>query len=240
MDLPRDISISNLNVKCYANASGHMHGPGDGQIIGILNDYDLLFVLSSNRDSITSETPNKQRTGTAAFMACDLLDLSMGPGDSVTHKYRRDVESFMYVLIWIAVGYKGFKCTTKPEPLKDWKGDWKRICKEKEFFLRHFLGILDILDLVAENYNKLRSPIIAFHKVFEDAVREAAAAEGEKYLQMLQELESDTGKCKNFEIPNLHNFKVQVHKEFTDKMDSIITWNTVSSVFAKLAKTTRK
>ena len=58
--------------------------------VGVLNDRDLATVLSS------SATPNNDRTGTIPFMALQLLE-----GERVAHMFRHDVESFIWLVLWV-------------------------------------------------------------------------------------------------------------------------------------------
>lgn len=82
--LHRDLSVNNI-----------MFTRRDGRIIGILNDWDLA-ASTKLRDKATS----KHRTGTAAFMALDLLKNAGGP---LLHEYHHDLESFVWILLWCAV-----------------------------------------------------------------------------------------------------------------------------------------
>lgn len=90
----RDISVNNLMYRIGK-------GPGDRiTIYGILNDFDLSTDLSEGSKIPTSN----QRTGTLPFMAVDLLD-----DDPAPHMYRHDLESLVYVLIYITACYANGK-----------------------------------------------------------------------------------------------------------------------------------
>ncbi|KAI0087700.1 hypothetical protein BDY19DRAFT_1057797 [Irpex rosettiformis] len=78
----RDISTNNLMY--YRDAEGH--------VVGVLNDFDLSIVASL-ADEFESE-----RTGTMAFMATHFMQ---SDGKSAVHIYEYDVESFIYILLWI-------------------------------------------------------------------------------------------------------------------------------------------
>jgi hypothetical protein len=80
----------------------------DGQVIGVLNDWDL----AAFRDK--EETTSKQRTGTRPFMAIDRL-LTKPP----RHMYRHDLESLFYVLIWFCTRYDNGQEIESP-PLENW------------------------------------------------------------------------------------------------------------------------
>jgi len=64
--------------------------PKDGMLI----DFDLA--ISANRSSVSAH----HRTGTIEFMAVDLL-----VGADVIHSPRQDIESFLYVLLLLAIRY---------------------------------------------------------------------------------------------------------------------------------------
>lgn len=80
----------------------------DGEIYGVLNDFDLAIYWDQHR------VPSKQRTGTKPYMAIDLLDATPGP-----HLYRHDLESLFYVIIWIVCRYHDGKELANP-PLQEW------------------------------------------------------------------------------------------------------------------------
>jgi len=63
---------------------------------GVLNDFDLASV----QEDRTSPT-GAERTGTIPFMALDLLT-DDGVSENIEHRYRHDLESFLWVLVWVA------------------------------------------------------------------------------------------------------------------------------------------
>ena len=77
--------LSNANV---------MYSIEDGQIHGVLLDFDLAVFL--DKDGRVSNF----RTGTPAFMAIDLLEEAKGP-----HLFRYDLESFLWVIMWYACNH---------------------------------------------------------------------------------------------------------------------------------------
>ncbi|KAK7055341.1 other 1 protein kinase [Favolaschia claudopus] len=88
----RDISVGNL-----------MFYEVDGQVYGVLNDFDHALRLGKK-----SESTSKQRTGTKPFMAKDLL-----VDEPPEHLYRHDLESFLYVLVFLT-------CKIENSPLEKW------------------------------------------------------------------------------------------------------------------------
>ncbi|KAJ6606503.1 hypothetical protein DFH09DRAFT_1353610 [Mycena vulgaris] len=89
----RDISVSNL-----------MFHEIEGKAYVVLNDFDLALRLSD-----TTPSTSKQRAGTKPYMAVDLLVLK-----PPYNLYRHDLESFLYVLVFLT-------CQVKGSPLADWK-----------------------------------------------------------------------------------------------------------------------
>src|SRR2546423_13946886 len=68
--------------------------PREGEPKGFLIDLDMAKEIGSDSSGAMN------RTGTMEFMAINVLRRS-GP-----HSYRDDLESFLYVLIWICVMYE--------------------------------------------------------------------------------------------------------------------------------------
>ncbi|KAI6158190.1 hypothetical protein BKA82DRAFT_131896 [Pisolithus tinctorius] len=112
----RDVSSGNL-----------MYYRVDGKVMGVLNDYDLSS-LTTSANSLGNEP-----TGTIPFMAIDLLKKD-GQDGRVEHLYRHDMESLIYVFIWISLQYKDGKLI-KRGPLRSWAKVNARGCAEKNYFL---------------------------------------------------------------------------------------------------------
>jgi len=81
----RDISASNLMY--YRQL--------DGKVIGVVNDFDLATLAGSERKF------GNERTGTVPFMAMELLQKD-GQDGCVVHRYRHEVESFIWVFLWVS------------------------------------------------------------------------------------------------------------------------------------------
>ncbi|KAG5987348.1 hypothetical protein E4U52_007678 [Claviceps spartinae] len=97
--LHRDISINNIIITDPAKANGKK---------GVLIDLDL----AKNMDEGLSGA--RHRTGTTEFMAVGVLR-----GEE--HTYRHDLESFLYVLIWLCFVYGAKGHGTKPRNVpRDW------------------------------------------------------------------------------------------------------------------------
>ncbi|KAG2356842.1 hypothetical protein BDR07DRAFT_1422043 [Suillus spraguei] len=106
----------------------------DGKQMGVLNDYDLSSLIDDQGPR------GNERTGTVPFMALDLLSAKAQRGE-VKHLYRHDLESFMWVFIWICFRYnEGVLLPEELRPLDDWaRLDAVACGKEKYFFLGHIL-----------------------------------------------------------------------------------------------------
>jgi hypothetical protein len=106
----------------------------DDTLVGVLNDYDLSSLA-------TVQGPDgNERTGTVPFMAIDLLT-EKGQRGEVKHLYRHDLESFMWVLVWVSFRYKdGRLLPRKSRCFDQWATVPAEDCgKEKVFFLRELL-----------------------------------------------------------------------------------------------------
>lgn len=91
--------------------------------VGVLNDFDLIQIYGE---------PSKggRRTGTIAFMALDLLSLQ-GVPRRYKRLYRHDLESMLWVLIWICLsieykedvpqGLRAFDLRRQRDQLELWK-----------------------------------------------------------------------------------------------------------------------
>ncbi|KIN99501.1 hypothetical protein M404DRAFT_810069 [Pisolithus tinctorius Marx 270] len=130
----RDVSHSNL-----------MYYRDGDKVMGVLNDYDL----SSLADS--SNLLGNERTGTMPFMAIDLLEED-GQDGKVEHLYRHDMESFIYVFIWISLQYMNGK-PLHPGPLDSWTKVDARECSKKKIYFLAFHQVpedVDNYDLVMD------------------------------------------------------------------------------------------
>ncbi|KAG1772572.1 hypothetical protein EV702DRAFT_1201429 [Suillus placidus] len=85
-------------------------------------------------------TPECTGTIMIPFMALDLLS-EKGQRGEVQHFYRHDLESFMWVLVWVSLRYKdGQHLPRKLRPFDKWATVYAEACaKEKSFFVTNFL-----------------------------------------------------------------------------------------------------
>jgi serine/threonine protein kinase len=85
-----------------------------GKLIGVLNDFDLSSLADDQGPR------GNERTGTIPFMALELLS-AQGQRGEVKHRYRHDLESFMWCFAWISLRYEnGALLPVKSRRLDDW------------------------------------------------------------------------------------------------------------------------
>jgi hypothetical protein len=116
----------------------------------LVNDYDLAIL----DDGVgTREATSKHRTGTAPFMAIQLLDKRAPLG--VTHIYAYELESWFYILLHISLGY------THEVPKKDLLRAWRSRSWDTIFDMKYLFIIKDYEPVLAEVRNE-RLSILSF------------------------------------------------------------------------------
>ncbi|SZF00314.1 unnamed protein product [Blumeria hordei] len=183
--LHRDISVNNILLTGNKKTD---------KLGGVLIDLDLATLITDGKFQEKAQV----MTGTMQFIALDILENSFAAtGTVVTHSYRHDLESFLYVLVWVCINC-GWKKGTNPHQtfLTKWyTGTAKEIHTHKRLFIKidKFEDTLskfspmfeDVTDLVEEfreqifnsqkqtrtgsldDPNKLYEPIIA---AFDEAI----------------------------------------------------------------------
>ncbi|KAG1897794.1 uncharacterized protein F5891DRAFT_1046070 [Suillus fuscotomentosus] len=112
-----------------SNIMGYRFG---GRFISVLNDFDL--------SSIKQDHPTGfERTGTVPFMSLDLLTPE-ATADEVEHVYQHDVESLIWVLIWVSLRYEDGRLLSKDRPLDEWLMSNAVGCAKKKVYFM-FKGI---------------------------------------------------------------------------------------------------
>lgn len=123
--LHQDISIGNLAFSVVKKTNE------DGETVEIkviLLDFDLASIPKTRK-----RQASKLRTGTAPFMARDVLNAEREP---YVHGLHHDLESLLYVAIWQSLGYRLYTPPEDCDPLVAWrKGDYKAILNAKRAFL---------------------------------------------------------------------------------------------------------
>ena len=87
---------------------------------------------AQNMTQATEAMQDRQKTGTGPFMALELLD----PNGRTSHRYRFDLESFLYVLIWFCVGFRPSE--RKIKPILEWTTpNMSRLLSDKTSFITY-------------------------------------------------------------------------------------------------------
>ncbi|TCD70776.1 hypothetical protein EIP91_001807 [Steccherinum ochraceum] len=98
-------------------------------------------------------------TGTAPFVALDLLDTSTATGPQHLYLYRHDLESFFYILVW-------FASTFKPQDkrigtIREWlKKDVREVRRKKSSAIRAMYPITKMVDRGSVVYREALKPWI--------------------------------------------------------------------------------
>jgi len=102
---------------------------------GVLNDFDLSTIMKPG-----SPHPNRQgleRTGTLPFMAMELLH-EEGFEGKTPRRYRHELESFAWVLVWVSRCVLDGEERERPPPLNEWLGNNNyEVYKSKLAFMFH-------------------------------------------------------------------------------------------------------
>jgi len=84
----------------------------DDILMGASNDYDLSSLASAQGPQ------ENERMGTVSFMALDLL-IAENQGGDIKHMYHRELESFIWVLVWVCLRHKDGTLPTFKRPFDD-------------------------------------------------------------------------------------------------------------------------
>ncbi|KAF9218530.1 hypothetical protein BS17DRAFT_791204 [Gyrodon lividus] len=165
----RDVSCENL-----------MYYMTDKGVMGVLNDFDLASVRGDGRSG-------NERTGTIPFMAIELLEPD-GQSGRVDHTYRHDMESFIWVFIWICFQYSDGKMVEKPRPLDIWaKVDPSGCAKEKTYFLNRKLELPD--HLTGSNKRRVEEVQKEITQLTQELAEESTESVFSKFTSVIQPCE---------------------------------------------------
>ncbi|KAK7001016.1 hypothetical protein R3P38DRAFT_2559945 [Favolaschia claudopus] len=182
--LHRDISVNNIllipSAQMPPPRSASLLSPAVGASSvhtaapilrrGLLIDVDRALVLGPTGEHKTAPA---HRTGTLPFMAIDVLR----KGKTLPqHLPRHDLESFLYVLIWICVHYAGPNGVVRQNFkiyhswLKDWVGgtSYKSIGGCKGYSMLADDGWEEVLNCFAPYFEPLKTCATAWRKLFCD------------------------------------------------------------------------
>ncbi|KAI9776048.1 MAG: hypothetical protein M1839_000651 [Geoglossum umbratile] len=117
--LHRDISTNNILI-----ATTPLPGPNASipKLHGFLIDLDLSVAVDPSTLTYT-ESGDMCLIGTRAFLATGIL-----VNLEARHTYHHDVETFLYVMIWISTVWRGH--THQNDPLAGWQAESSRDCWE--------------------------------------------------------------------------------------------------------------
>ncbi|KAJ7162270.1 hypothetical protein C8R46DRAFT_1000256 [Mycena filopes] len=148
----RDISRNNLMFRRI-----------NGKVCGVLNDFDLAVI----KTDMPLSTSN-HRTGTAAYMALDLLKSDPPP----PHIVRFDLESLYYVFAYIVCQYHDGKKIDDP-PFQEWNH-----LPLRGLYVKKFTFIHDSLNVPqTPKFVGLRKSTVGLHRMFRDAFQARVKAE---------------------------------------------------------------
>ncbi|KAL2037271.1 hypothetical protein N7G274_009960 [Stereocaulon virgatum] len=139
--LHRDISENNIIITDREEADG---------FTGMLIDEDLAKEIGSGRSGA------RHQTGTMEFMAIQVLQ-------RIDHTYRHDLESFLYVLLWMCARRtweKEFKCKPEDRPKRNiltkwYTGSFDDIADAKRGYM-HVDGFEDILNEFPTSFDSVK------------------------------------------------------------------------------------
>ena len=143
--LHRDISINNVLINVNLNVF-----PAHGFIV------DLDLAIRSDR-KVRSDSDHQ--TGTFYFMAIDILL------DKATHSYRHDLESFLYVLIYLCTYFCGPDDQQRPNSeisrnIFNLQGDVKATGSEKLRMMAETNFMNELLDTLQDDMRMHLEPVL--------------------------------------------------------------------------------
>ncbi|CAD6506424.1 BgTH12-07350, partial [Blumeria graminis f. sp. triticale] len=152
--LHRDISVNNILLTGIETSD---------KLGGVLIDLDLATLLKDGK----VQEKDRVVTGTMQFIALDILSNSFATtGAVVNHTYRHDLESFLYVLIWVCINC-GWNKGTNPHEVflsKWYTGTAQEIHLHKEYYMTlgsfekvlfKFSPMFDDVKVLAEEFRDL-------------------------------------------------------------------------------------
>ncbi|KAJ7094238.1 hypothetical protein C8R43DRAFT_908029 [Mycena crocata] len=161
--LHRDISLNNimLTTSTAPITSSTSSFVNDPLRRGLLIDVDYALVL--NNPTGRTGTSVGHRTGTLPFMAVDVL--VYGDSDWAEHEPKHDLESFLYVFIWICWHYAGpgaerknFDIYSPSHKLQKWVVglDYEDIGRSKGYMMEH---VQDWKRIILQNFAPYFEPL---------------------------------------------------------------------------------
>ena len=186
----RDISPPNI-----------MYYRDEDRVVGVLNDWDLATALSA------SSTPNTDRTGTVPFMASQLLSTQ-----NVPHLFRHDVESFMWVFLWVCGCSDGSEKEVPVAPYQTWRCLDMAACMEKRSFLSDASSPEDVNVSAHHNPNEY---FCLFLAQLLQQLRVYIWEDMATNLDRKATDENDMGLLQGVLLPKFREVRATFHKDFS-------------------------
>ncbi|TFY76103.1 hypothetical protein EWM64_g7906, partial [Hericium alpestre] len=183
--LHRDLSVNNVMFRVSTIGT-----------VGVLNDWDLSEDMTKREpDDSSANATARHRTGTAPFMALELLKK-----DPPRHLYRHDLESFINILIWCAVhfDFDGIEPKRPVPVVEPWvDGDWQDIWRHKSLLFNSASND-ERIALYAAVRPKFRPILDTWIKPLVDMLKDAYEAMEKHRLEVLasQAKNQDTAEAQ--------------------------------------------
>jgi hypothetical protein len=174
---------------------------GNG-VVGVLNDWDLATVLSS------SDTPNTYRTGTIPFMALQLL-----LGKPVIHLFRHDVESFIWLFLWVCGCSDGSEGEVLVTPYKVWRKLDMLACQKER---RAFLSDVNLEDINASEHHAPNGLFCLFLATLLQQLRKYIWNDIPMSVDRNAQDEKDMALFKEL-LPKFREVRSELNKKFSPK-----------------------
>ena len=172
-------------------------------VVGVPNDWDLATTMPS------PGTSNTDRTGTIPFMALELLS-----GDAVVHMYRHDVESFIWVFLWVCSCSDGSKKEVLVAPYKKWMKLDIVGCMEKR---GNFISRVDLDDIGVSDYHASNGLFCLFLAWLLQQLRVFVWKKFPRSADPNPFDQKDMALFKDFLLPKFREVRDELNKEFSPK-----------------------
>ena len=151
----RLVEVGSVHHRDLSPGNMMYYRDGEGRATGVLSDFDFAARL----DEPAPISSRQSRHGTAPFMPQDLLEEE--EEEAVEHTLTHDWESALYIMTWIAMGYKhGQPPSESHDPLRRWnEGSWDCISTEWMYFSTQRGRYKTITDDIRPEYSCLVGPI---------------------------------------------------------------------------------
>ena len=178
-----------------------MYYRDEDRVVGVLNDWDLATALSA------SSTPNTDRTGTVPFMALQLLSTQ-----NVQHLFRHDVESFIWVFLWVCGCSDGSEKEVPVDPYQTWRHLDMVACMEKR---GNFLSNVSPEKINASAHHEPNGYFCLFLAMLLQQLRMHIWEDIATNLDREATDENDMGLLQGVLLPKFKEVRATFHKDFS-------------------------